>query len=49
MSNQSPTTKNTLLQKIAETLTPVEHQGLLDLIDTVEQFDAVYGVSALLN
>ncbi len=57
--DQTPTTENTLLQKIAETLptaiqqrynelraklqaetlTPVEHQELLDLIAIVEQFD----------
>jgi hypothetical protein len=56
----TPTTENTLLQKIAatlptavqqrynelrdklqaETLTPIEHQELLDLINVVEQFDA---------
>jgi DNA-directed RNA polymerase subunit F len=56
----TPTTENTLLQKIAETLpttiqqrynelraklqaetlTPEEHQELLNLIDIVEQFDA---------
>jgi hypothetical protein len=55
----TPTTENTLLQKIAatlptivqqrynelrdklqaETLTPIEHQELLELIDVVEQFD----------
>ena len=58
--DHTPTTENTLLQKIAETLptviqqryselrarlqtetlTPVEHQELLDIVDTVEQFDA---------
>jgi hypothetical protein len=56
----TPTTENTLLQKIAETLPsavqqrynelrdklraetliPIEHQELLDLINVVEQFDA---------
>jgi hypothetical protein len=56
----APTTENTLLQQIAETLptniqqrynelraklqaetlSPIEHQELLDLIDVVEQFDA---------
>jgi predicted alpha/beta-fold hydrolase len=58
--DHSPSTENTLLQKIAQTLptaiqqrynelrtkhqaeiiTPPEHQELLSLIDTIEQFDA---------